>query len=59
MELSMASAGLVVNNKVMGELEVSWTPPSKGWVKLNTNGATKSTTNQFGYGGLSRYMFGR
>ncbi|KAL6187555.1 hypothetical protein ACLB2K_038953 [Fragaria x ananassa] len=35
-------------------VEVNWHPPLFGWVKVNTDGAWRSSSGQAGYGGLFR-----
>ena len=42
--VSLAFAKRPVNNRVMGDIEVSWNPLDEGWVKLDINGAIKSIT---------------
>ncbi|XP_062028946.1 uncharacterized protein LOC133744938 [Rosa rugosa] len=34
--------------------EVHWNSPPYGWIKINTDGAWKSTSNEAGYGGVFR-----
>ena len=38
----------------MGTLEISWLTPSKVWIEININGASKSNSSIASYGGLNR-----
>ncbi|KAL6201703.1 hypothetical protein ACLB2K_025415 [Fragaria x ananassa] len=35
-------------------MEVNWHPPIFSWVKVNTDGAWRSSSDQAGYGGIFR-----
>lgn len=41
-------------HKELKSINVMWIPPSSGWLKLNTDGASKTSSDRSGCGGLLR-----
>ena len=43
----------------MGKIEIAWTPLPLSWIKINTDGASNSSTLNAACGGLLQNMEGR
>ena len=58
-KVGKATTNDVEGRKVKGKNEIAWHPPSKGQVKLNTNGFIKHEVNKASSGRLIRDAYGR
>lgn len=58
-EVKTAKRELGVITGVKQEVNISWSPPSEGWWKLNVDGASKGLDKVAGCGGLIRDESGR
>ena len=48
------SSSCSMDRKVLGSLDIAWSTPPAGWIKLNTDGALKPNVPSAGCGGLLR-----